>query len=204
MTKQRIIRSSTMSNTLQDRQDIADLMTGWIHRDLAEWDQLLELFHDDGIIEVTWFEGLFGEFVKGSQKMGNSGFSTKHVIGSPVITFNGDRAIVETNAIIIGENASLGLGCNGHNRFYDLVEKRDGVWRIVKRQSIYDMGNFTFPVGVVDIDQTTVAKYPREYAALAYLLEKSGFPVKRVFATKFSQQEQEMKAKGKQWLAEAK
>jgi len=28
--------------------------------------------------------------------------------------------------------------------------------------------------------------------------------VKRVFATKFSQQEQEMKAKGKQWLAEAK
>ncbi|MGP9434378.1 nuclear transport factor 2 family protein [Ewingella sp. AOP8-B2-18] len=193
-----------MSNTLQDRQDIADLMTGWIHRDLAEWDQLLELFHDDGTIEVTWFEGLFSEFVKGSQKMGNSGFSTKHVIGSPVITFNGDRAIVETNAIIIGENASLGLGCNGHNRFYDLVEKRDGVWRIVKRQSIYDMGNFTFPVGVVDIDQATVEKYPREYAALAYLLEKSGFPVKRVFATKFSQQEQEMKAKGKQWLAEAK
>lgn len=44
-----------MSNTLQDRQDVADLMTGWIHRDLAEWDQLLELFHDDGIIEVTWF-----------------------------------------------------------------------------------------------------------------------------------------------------
>ncbi|MGY2924444.1 hypothetical protein ACVWYW_001375 [Ewingella americana] len=126
------------------------------------------------------------------------------MIGSPVITFNGDRAIVETNAIIIGENASLGLGCNGHNRFYDLVEKRDGVWRIVKRQSIYDMGNFNFPVGVVDIDQATVAKYPREYAALAYLLEKSGFPVKRVFATKFSQQEQEMKAKGKQWLAEAK
>ena len=193
-----------MSNTLQDRQDIADLMTGWIHRDLAEWDQLLELFHDDGTIEVTWFEGLFSEFVKGSQKMGNSGFSTKHVIGSPVITFNGDRAIVETNAIIIGENASLGLGCNGHNRFYDLVEKRDGVWRIVKRQSIYDMGNFTFPVGVVDIDQATVEKYPREYAALAYLLEKSGFPVKRVFATKFSQQEQEMKAKGKQWLAETK
>lgn len=193
-----------MSNTLQDRQDIADLMTGWIHRDLAEWDQLLELFHDDGIIEVTWFEGVFSEFVKGSQKMGGSGFSTKHFIGSPVITFNGDRAIVETNATIIGENASLGLGCNTHNRFYDWVEKRHGVWRIAKRQSVYDMGSFTFPLGVVDIDAATVAKYPREYAALAYLLEKSGFPVKRVFATKFSQQEQEMKAKGKQWLSEAK
>jgi len=193
-----------MSNRLQDRQDIADLMTGWIHRDLAEWDQLLELFHDDGVIEVTWFEGIFSEFVAGSQKMGGSAFSAKHVIGSPVITFNGDRAIVETNAIIIGENTQLGLGCNGHNRFYDLVEKRDGVWRIVKRQSIYDMGNFTFPTGVVEIDQEVVKKYPREYAALAYLLEKSGFPVKRVFATKFSEQEKEMKANGLKWLAAAK
>jgi len=192
-----------MSATLQDRQDIADLMTGWIHRDLAEWDQLLELFHDDGVIEVTWFEGLFSQFVEGSKKMGGSDFATKHLIASPVITFNGNRAIVETNAIIIGENTKLGLGCNGHNRFYDLVEKRDGVWRIVKRQSIYDMGNFTFPAGVVDIDQDVVAKYPREYAALAYLLEKSGFPVKRVFATKFSSQEIEMKAAGNQWLAEA-
>lgn len=193
-----------MSATLQDRQDIADLMTGWIHRDLAEWDQLLELFHDDGVIEVTWFEGLFSQFVEGSKKMGGSGFATKHLIASPVITFNGNRAIVETNAIIIGENTQLGLGCNGHNRFYDLVEKRDGVWRIVKRQSIYDMGNFTFPVGIVEIDKEAVAKYPREYAALAYLLEKSGFPVKRVFATKFSSQEKEMKAAGNQWLAEAK
>jgi len=192
-----------MSATLQDRQDIADLMTGWIHRDLAEWDQLLELFHDDGVIEVTWFEGLFSQFVEGSKKMGGSDFATKHLIASPVITFNGNRAIVETNAIIIGENTKLGLGCNGHNRFYDLVEKRDGVWRIVKRQSIYDMGNFTFPAGVVEIDQDVVAKYPREYAALAYLLEKSGFPVKRVFATKFSSQEIEMKAAGNQWLAEA-
>ena len=192
-----------MSATLQDRQDIADLMTGWIYRDLAEWDQLLELFHDDGVIEVTWFEGLFSQFVEGSKKMGGSDFATKHLIASPVITFNGNRAIVETNAIIIGENTKLGLGCNGHNRFYDLVEKRDGVWRIVKRQSIYDMGNFTFPAGVVEIDQDVVAKYPREYAALAYLLEKSGFPVKRVFATKFSSQEIEMKAAGNQWLAEA-
>ena len=25
---------------LEDRQSIADLMTGWIHRDLAEWEKL--------------------------------------------------------------------------------------------------------------------------------------------------------------------
>lgn len=189
-----------MTPALQDQQDIADLMNGWIHRDLSQWDQLLELFHDDGTIEVTWFEGIFSQFVEGSKKMGGSDLVTKHLIASPVITFNGNRAIAETNAMIVGENVKLGIGCSNHNRFYDLIEKRDGVWRIVKRQSVYDMGTFTFPKGLVEIDQSIVAKYPREYAPLAYLLEQSGFPVKRIFATKFSQLEKEMKAEGLAWL----
>jgi hypothetical protein len=47
-----------MQTVLEDRQSIADLMTGWIHRDLAQWDKLRELFHPDGTIEITWFEGL--------------------------------------------------------------------------------------------------------------------------------------------------
>jgi hypothetical protein len=49
---------------VEDRLAIADLMTGWIHRDLAQWDQLRELSHPEGTIEVTWFEGLFTEFCR--------------------------------------------------------------------------------------------------------------------------------------------
>ncbi|WP_242486717.1 hypothetical protein [Pseudomonas sp. TH49] len=48
------------------------------------------------------------------------------------------------------------------------------------------MGGFTFPQGLVEIDQDAVARYPREYAPLAYLLEKSGFPLNREFATRGS------------------
>lgn len=192
-----------MTATLQDRQDIADLMTGWIHRDLAHWDQLRALFHSDGEIEVTWFEGLASDFIDGSIRMGQSDLRTKHVVANPVITFNGERAIVETNAMIIGENVALNLGCVTHNRFYDLVEKRHGAWKIVKRQSVYDMGYFTFPCGVVPIDQEAVGRYPREYAALACLLEQSGFPLQRVFATRGSDLEQAMKRAGEAWLANA-
>lgn len=103
---------------------------------------------------------------------------TKHVITSPVVIFNRDKAIAETNVIVVGENAVLGFGCEGHARFYDRLEKRDGVWKIVDRQAIYDVCMFTFPSGIVEIDKVAVQKYPREYAALGYLLEKSGFPVK--------------------------
>lgn len=192
-----------MNTHLENRQQITDLMTGWMHRDLGEWAQLRNLFHPDGTIEITWFEGLASDFVDGSMRMGASDVRTKHLIGTPVVTFNASatKAIVETNAMIIGENVKLNLGCVGHNRFYDLAEKRDGIWKLFHRQSIYDMASFTFPLGLADIDQSTVAKYPREYAALAYLLEKSGFPVERVFATRGSELEQHMKADAARWLA---
>ncbi|MEB0079976.1 nuclear transport factor 2 family protein [Pseudomonas sp. CCI3.2] len=190
-----------MYEYLVDRMTIADLINGWIYRDLAQWDSLRELFHPEGTIEVTWFEGLFSEFVDASMHMGSSDLRTKHFIAAPMVTFNACRAIVETNAIIVGENVTLGLGCSVHNRFYDWVEQRNGVWKIIKRQSIYDMGSFTFPQGLVDIDAESLQRYPREYAPLAYVLEKSGFPVTRVFATKGSQMETDMKTAGLAWLA---
>ncbi|WP_250516290.1 nuclear transport factor 2 family protein [Caballeronia sp. INDeC2] len=189
-----------MELRVEDRLQITDLINGWMHRDLGQWNELRGLFHPDGVIEITWFEGPFNEFVDRSMKMGASDFKTKHLIGTPAVTFNGDRAIVETNAVIIGDNVRLNLGCEVHNRFYDLVEKRDGAWKIVKRQSVYDMGTFAFPFGTVEIDRDAVARYPREYAALAYVLEKSGFPVRRIFATRGSEMERAMKHEGHSWL----
>jgi len=65
--------------------------------------------------------------------------------------------------------------------------------------TIYDM-SFTFPTGFVDLDRRAVQKYPREYAPLAYLLEKSGFPVDRVYPTRGSDLERTIKANGQRWL----
>lgn len=192
----------TPSVTAQDRQDIADLMTGWIHRDLGEWDRLRDLFHPDARIEITWFEGPAGDFVDASARMGASDFRTKHVVAAPALTFSADgsRAIAETNAIIIGENARLALGCNGHNRFIDRVERRDGAWRLQDRKSVYDFATFTFPLGLVEVDREAASRHPTEYAALAYLLEASGFPVGRVFATRGSEGEKEIKQSALDWL----
>lgn len=192
-----------MQNQNNDRQQLSDLVNGWIHRDLGEWAQLRDLFHPDGTIEITWFEGLASDFVDGSMRMGASDLRTKHLITLPRITFNadGNKATLETNAVIIAENVKLNIGCECHNRFFDLAEKWDGVWKLFHRQSIYDMGTFTFPQGWVEIAQSDVARYPREYAPLAYLLEKSGFPLGRVFATRGSELEAKMKAEGQCWLA---
>lgn len=58
----------------------------------------------------------------------------------------------------------------------------------------------TFPQGIVEIDKATAEKFPIAYAPLAYLLEKSGFPLSREFASKGSVLETEMKAEGQAWL----
>ena len=190
-----------MHARLEDRAAIADLMTGWIHRDLSEWDLLRDLFHPGATIAITWFDGPATDFVAGSARMGASDLRTKHVIAGPSITFNGDRALVETNAMIIAENTALELGCTAHNRFLDRVEKRDGVWRISHRDSSYDLSYFNFLTKAPEIDEEAVRRFPREYAALAYLLESSGFPIVREFPTRDSALEAEIKAAGTAWLA---
>ena len=116
------------------------------------------------------------------------------------MTFNKNKAIAETNAIIVGENVKLGIGRSAHCRFYDLLEKRSGAWKISDRKAIYDMPSFTFPSGAVAVDEETVRRYPREYAPLAYVLEKSGFPVRNLFATKGSELEKNLKSAGQAWL----
>ena len=65
-----------MQNQNNDRQQLNDLVNGWIHRDLGEWAQLRDLFHPDGTIEITWFEGLASDFVDGSMRMGASDLRT--------------------------------------------------------------------------------------------------------------------------------
>ncbi|ONI79493.1 hypothetical protein ALI144C_27240 [Actinosynnema sp. ALI-1.44] len=190
-----------MNARVEDKQAISDLMTGWIHRDLDEWDQVRGLFHPGARMEIAWFEGPATDFVDASERMSHSDLRSKHLIANPAITFNGDKAVVETNAMLIGENIALSLGFTVHSRFIDRVEKRDGAWAIVHRFSVYDNGTFTFPLGLVDIDQAVVTKYPREYAALAYVLEKSGYPIDRVFPTRGSDLEREIKDAAAKWLA---
>jgi hypothetical protein len=189
--------------TLQDERDIAHLMTGWIYRDTGEWDSLRGLFHPGAHIDITWFSGLAADFVTASARMGRSDFRTKHVITAPLIRFapSGMRAVAETNAIVVGENRRLSLGAETHNRFLDRLERRGGRWGIADRASIYDFSFFTFPAGLPEaIDRDAVAKFPAEYAALAYLLEASGFPVRGSFPVKDSQTERDLKSAASQWL----
>jgi SnoaL-like domain len=181
-----------------DRSMISALMTGFIHRDLGEWDRLRELFHPDATVTIIWFNGLASEFVDASARMGATDLSSKHVIANPRLDFRGDRAVSETNAIAVTENTALGYVCTTHIRFLDRVELREGRWRILGRRSSYDMSYFN--VAPTDVDRPSDREHPHEYAALAHLLSRSGFPVKGRYPTRGSQAERAIRADNESWL----
>ena len=192
---------------IEDRQAIADLMTGWLHRDRHDWEALAALFHDDATLRILWFSGTAHAFIEGSRRMSQSSLRSKHFIGAPTIAFAGDRAFVETNAILLADQTDLAIGATIHNRFLDRVSRRDGAWRIEHRDSVYDLGGFTYPFGIAaaeNIDSDALcSRHPREYAALAYVLERSGVAVTGTFPTRFSDQETAILDEGRAWLAEA-
>jgi hypothetical protein len=184
-----------------DRSKIAELMTGFIHRDLRAWDPLRELFHPEAMVHIMWFNGRAEDFVDASSRMGTTDVSSKHVIAHPLIAFHGDRAVTETNAITVTENTALGYVCTTHLRFLDRVEARQGKWRLTERRSVYDFS--FFDAVPPDFDRDSLQSFPHEYAALAHLLTQSGFPIQGTFPTRGGEGERHIKADNESWLTEA-
>lgn len=190
-----------MAQPLEDIRDITTLMAGWLHRDLMRWDELAGLFHLDATVEITWFRGTAQDFITGSQRMGVSRLTSRHLIGMPQIAFNGRRAFVETPSMIIVQDSQLALGATTHARFLDQVERRAGRWAIVARHCSYDLSTFDFPRGPVPVNLAEVDAYPSEYAPLAYLLTTAGFPVTGLYPTRGSSLETTIRNDAGVWLA---
>lgn len=135
---------ATDLNIERDKESIREVRRAWAFaRDLGEWDRLAQCFHDDASITVSWYSGPAQGFVQKSRKMGTvrrPEERNKHWLGNMRAEVNGDRATLETDVNIV-----IREFIDGHlfdylawSRFYDLFERRDGVWRIFKMSCIYD------------------------------------------------------------------
>lgn len=190
---------------LADKTAIIEIMQNWGYwRDQGKWDELRTTFHPDGMISVSWFQGTFRDFVAASIKMKASGAKSKHVICGTSLQLKGNKAIAETSAILIGEISidNVAICLTSYLRFYDLVEKRDGVWRILKRDAIYDM-DYIAPVNPSDrlvLDAKELEKYPKAYRFLGYLLGKIGHKVQPNLPAVSSPEEEKIKQEASVWL----
>jgi len=53
-----------MDHTL-DRLAIRDLVENWVlWRDAGDWERFRTVWHDDGVMMATWFQGPFQDFIR--------------------------------------------------------------------------------------------------------------------------------------------
>ena len=90
--------------------------------------------------------------------------------------------------------------CTG--RFYDFFARRRGLWRIVRRQPIYEKDRMdpVDPAAKLALDPALLAKFPEGYRHLAYLQSKLGFRIKQDLPQLKGPAVERLYRHGKAWL----
>lgn len=185
---------------------IRELIENWVvWRDAGDWERFRTVWHDDGRMNATWFQGSPDEFIRVSRDGWNRGVSILHFLGGSSIDLVGDRAISQTK-MIISQRAQIhgvlvDVACTG--RFYDFIARRKGKWGIVLRQPIYEKDRMdpVDPSKTLQLDAQLLERFPEGYRHLAYLQTNIGYKVKRDMPGLKGAEVEALYARGRKWLS---
>lgn len=145
-----------------DKLAIREVVENWVlWRDAADWERFATVWHPDGWMTATWFQGPARDFIGVSREGFNKGVNILHFLGGWTCEIAGDRAISQVKMTIHQraplDGIQVDVACIG--RFYDFFEKRQGRWAIVRRQPIYekDRLNPVDPAVSVKLDNELLA-----------------------------------------------
>jgi len=197
-----------MNSDTLDRLEIRDLIQNWaVWRDAGDWARFRTVWHDDGVMMATWFQGPAEAFIRVTQEGWAKGVSILHFLGGTSIDLAGARAIAQTKMTISQRGDVDGVACDVvcTGRFYDFLEKRAGRWGLVLRQPIYEKDRVdpVDPAARLVIDPAKLAAFPRGYRHLAYIQTQIGYTVKRDMPQLTGPEVEALYARGKAWLAGA-
>ncbi len=202
-----------MSTLIEDEHQIASLLIRWGHaRDSDDWETLAACFHDGATIHISWISGSAKDYIARSRAMAasrKSGEHAKHLISGPWIRVNRDRAFSRCHA-----NLYIRTTITGHEfdlqswiRFFDLLEKRNSVWRIVKRTAVYEKDRLepVDPRGVPKdfFDNMELAAFPASAKFLCYWQLCSGRSPSTNIISVYSNEERALTEQGEVWLENA-
>ena len=163
-----------------DKTACAELVQAWgFARDQGRWTDLLDIFHPDGHIHVSWFMGAYPDFVERCRQ--NHGRTkSKHLLWPARVAVNGTRAFSECNVAILVRQVIGGVEVDltSYARFVDRLERRDGRWRIVERATIYEQDRLdpVLPSPAFDalLQGADAMRHPAPYRYMAYRIEAAG------------------------------
>lgn len=195
-----------MRDETSDRRIIRELVENWaVWRDARLWDRFRTVWHADGRMMATWFQGSFEEFIAMNDAGWAKGVRILHFLGGSSIDVKGDRAIAQTKMTISQrapvEDVICDVVCTG--RFYDFFEYREGRWGLVLRQPIYEKDRLdpVDPSARLELDKELLARFPEGYRHLAYLQTRIGYNVKPDMPGIEGAELEKLYARGADWLA---
>lgn len=189
----------------EDSAAIREVIENWaLWRDAGDWDRFATVWHEDGWMTATWFQGPARRFIEVSREGFNRGVSILHSLGGFTCDVAANRAIAQTK-MTINQRASVDgvlvdVVCTG--RFYDFLEKR-GRWAIVRRQPIYEKDRMdpVDPAARLSLDAEHLARFPEGYRYLGYLQSRNGFTVRTDLPGLRGRGVELLYAEGAAWLA---
>ena len=195
-----------MTNDMVERLRVRQVVEDWaVWRDAGDWERFRTVWHPDGVMMATWFQGPADDFIAVTKEGWAKGVSILHLLGGSSIDVNGKRAIAQTKMTISQRAPVDGVICDVvcTGRFYDFFEKRDETWAIVLRQPIYEKDRLdpVDPGAKLELDRDLLAQFPEGYRHLAYLQTKIGFTVKRDMPMLKGAAVERLYARGAAWLA---
>lgn len=164
--------------SVMDRVKIRELMEYERYcRDNGLYDEAAGCYSEDAKIHVSWFNGPAKEYWERTKKANGAG--SKHKIFSTAVFIYKDKAVAETQVMMLSPRMTI-KGCdmdmNSEARIFARLEKRDGEWKIVYGDCIYERDELipaTPGVKVPDLADK-VKDYRESYRNLSYVLSLQG------------------------------
>jgi len=195
-----------MKNDLEDRLAIRELIENWlIWRDSLLWDRFRTVWHPEGRMWATWFQGPYEDFIRVTEEGYAKGVRIMHFLGGSSIDLEGSRAIAQSRVTICQRAPVDGVLCDVvcSGRFYDFLEKRKGRWGLVLRRLTYERDRLdpVDPAAALRLDPALLERFPVGYRHLAYLQTKIGYKVKEDLPGIRGPEVEALYARGAAWLA---
>jgi hypothetical protein len=191
---------------LLDKQEMYEVISNWAFwRDRREFEKMKTCFHHDATISVSFYSGSIDGFITKVKMMGEG--KCKHFIGNVRIEVNGERALGESDVIIMGRGGKPGMEIDttSYARFFDFFEKRKEEWRIVSRTVIYERDRIdpVKPAGLMGLlyPSKKLMSYPSACRHLCFAIEKVSNLSLASIIVENSAEEKELFQRGKEWLS---
>src|SRR5437867_2083100 len=172
-----------MDQLIAEKLAIRETVENWVlWRDAGDWERFKTVWHPEGWMNATWFQGPAEKFIEVSREGFEKGVNILHSYGGFTCDVAGDRAIAQTKMMIYQRAKVEGVEVDvvSQGRMYDFCERYQGRWVVRRRQPIYEKDRMdpVDPSAVLKLDAELLARFPEGYRHLAYLQSKIGFKVK--------------------------